>query len=476
MTRHLRLILTLLTDCLCVPVTVICAYILKFKVGWISLYIFNLHWGIIYQHAQVEPYLSHLGIITVGFLLLYVLLGVYQRQTGNMPHIEEFLVIIKSNSIAIMTLMAVSFRYQLLPNSFGVLLFTWILLIFLMVLFRFLIDSLLKLLVPEKNNIFTIGFSSELQTVLSYMLTHNTTLKYSGSFLSKKPTELTYQFKDYFTHLGPFTDTCLCFLVQNKCKQVFIDPAEMSAQHLQLFIIRCEKRHINCYVIRSEHSLVHGTVKMNEIDGNIVLSYPALQFNVWTNLTKRLFDIVVSMVVVSMLSPLLLVIACWIKMVSWNGAVFYRQERTGKNGKSFQMLKFRTMIANAEEKSGPVWVTDQSDTRYILGGRWLRRYSLDEIPQFFNVLGGTMSVIGPRPERPFFVDKIIKDVPHFELRHNVKGGLTGWAQVHGRAYMTNKPAQKVKYDLYYIANWSFMLDLKIILKTVVVVLKGEEAY
>ena len=106
----------------------------------------------------------------------------------------------------------------------------------------------------------------------------------------------------------------------------------------------------------------------------------------------------------------------------------------------------------------------------------MRRFSLDELPQLFNVLKNEMSLIGPRPERPYFVKKITENIPHFELRHGVKGGLTGWAQVNGRAYMTNKPAQKVKYDLYYISNWSLILDVKIIIKTIQVIFKGEQAY
>ena len=114
--------------------------------------------------------------------------------------------------------------------------------------------------------------------------------------------------------------------------------------------------------------------------------------------------------------------------------------------------------------------------RLIKGGGFLRRFSLDECPQIINIFKNEMSLIGPRPERPYFVEKISKNAPYFKLRHQVKGGLTGWAQIHGRAFLTNKPIQKFHYDMYYIHHWSFILDIKIALKTVSIILKGEEAY
>ena len=175
-----------------------------------------------------------------------------------------------------------------------------------------------------------------------------------------------------------------------------------------------------------------------------------------------------------MLSPLLLSISIYIRILD-GGPSIIKQNRVGLHGKQFQMYKFRTMVMNAEEKTGPIWVNEK-DSRYIYGGKWLRRTSLDELPQLINILKNEMAIIGPRPERPFFVEKISKTVPHFQQRHKIKGGITGWAQIHGRAFLTNKPQEKCRYDLYYIANRSILLDIKILLKTVIVVIKGEQAY
>ncbi len=133
------------------------------------------------------------------------------------------------------------------------------------------------------------------------------------------------------------------------------------------------------------------------------------------------------------------------------------------------------MIHNAEN-FGPMMVNEAGDSRYIFGGRFLRKYSLDELPQFINVWLGDMSIVGPRPERPFFVEQFKEKYPFYGLRHKVKAGITGWAQINGRSTLTRRPDHKARYDLYYIKNWSFLLDIKIILRTFFVVLKGEEAY
>ena len=133
------------------------------------------------------------------------------------------------------------------------------------------------------------------------------------------------------------------------------------------------------------------------------------------------------------------------------------------------------MVPDAESQTGPVMVTKE-DARYIPFGQFLRKTSIDELPQLINILKGEMSVVGPRPERPFFVDAFEKEIPHFHLRHEMKGGMTGWAQINGRAVLSNRPEHKIRYDLYYIKNWSFILDIKILIRTISVVFQGEEAY
>jgi Undecaprenyl-phosphate glucose phosphotransferase len=178
---------------------------------------------------------------------------------------------------------------------------------------------------------------------------------------------------------------------------------------------------------------------------------------------KRVMDIVLSALALVLLSPLLLLIAALVKLTS-PGPVFYRQERCGLNGQSFPMLKYRSMRVNAEQQTGAVWA-QKDDPRRTWFGAFLRKTSLDELPQLLNVLKGDMSLVGPRPERPVFIQQFSKSIPNYCARHAVKAGITGWAQVHGWRGNTSL-RKRVQYDLYYITHWTPWLDLRILWMTV----------
>ena len=188
---------------------------------------------------------------------------------------------------------------------------------------------------------------------------------------------------------------------------------------------------------------------------------------------KRVMDVALSIVALLFLSPVMLLIAGIIKVVS-PGPVFYRQERCGLNGQSFQMLKFRSMKVDAEQQSGAVW-TIKDDPRRTAFGAFLRKTSLDELPQLINVLKGEMSLVGPRPERPVFIHKFSKTIPNYMARHAVKAGITGWAQVHGWRGNTSL-RKRIQFDLYYITHWTPWLDFRILWLTVWHGLVNRNAY
>jgi Undecaprenyl-phosphate glucose phosphotransferase len=178
---------------------------------------------------------------------------------------------------------------------------------------------------------------------------------------------------------------------------------------------------------------------------------------------KRAMDILLSLTALVLLSPIMLLIALLVKLTS-RGPVFFRQERCGLNGKTFEMLKFRSMCADAEQQTGAVWAS-KNDPRRTRLGTFLRKTSLDELPQLINVLKGDMSLVGPRPERPVFIQKFRRTIPNYMARHCVKSGITGWAQVHGWRGNTSL-RKRVQYDLYYITHWTPWLDLRILWMTV----------
>jgi len=204
--------------------------------------------------------------------------------------------------------------------------------------------------------------------------------------------------------------------------------------------------------------------RLEDLDGLPIINVndvPLQGFNAWV---KRVIDVVLSGLAVLVLAIPFAIITALVRFTS-AGPVFYRQERMGLDGRAFTVYKFRSMYLGAEDTTGPIWARDD-DPRATPVGRWLRKMDLDELPQFLNVLKGDMSIVGPRPERPYFVQQFKHRIPQYMLRHKVKAGITGWAQVNGWRGNTSLE-KRIEYDLYYIENWSVTLDLKIMWLTLV---------
>jgi exopolysaccharide biosynthesis polyprenyl glycosylphosphotransferase len=208
--------------------------------------------------------------------------------------------------------------------------------------------------------------------------------------------------------------------------------------------------------------LTSDVLSISDLNGLPTVSVRTIGLRPIERVMKRVMDVFLSAGVLVILSPLMVAIALLIKLTS-RGPVFYTQERVGRDGSSFHVLKFRTMPVDAEAGTGPVF-TSQDDPRPGRLGRTLRRYSLDELPQFINVIFGEMSVVGPRPERPYFVEQFRQRIPAYMARHHEKAGITGWAQVNGLRGDTSVE-ERTLYDLYYVENWSILFDLKIMVKT-----------
>jgi Undecaprenyl-phosphate glucose phosphotransferase len=204
--------------------------------------------------------------------------------------------------------------------------------------------------------------------------------------------------------------------------------------------------------------------RLENLDGVPIISLNDVPLRGFNSVLKRATDVAISSVALLVLSLPFAVIAFLIRRGS-PGPVFYKQERMGLDGKAFNVYKFRSMLVGAEDDTGPVWARDD-DPRATPVGRWLRKLDFDELPQFWNVLRGDMSIVGPRPERPYFVEQFKHRIPQYMLRHKVKAGITGWAQVNGWRGNTSLE-KRIEYDLYYIENWSVALDLKIMWLTLV---------
>jgi Undecaprenyl-phosphate glucose phosphotransferase len=262
--------------------------------------------------------------------------------------------------------------------------------------------------------------------------------------------------------LGAFADT-MDVAAAHDVDQLYIAlPLDEHAKLLKLIkSVRNE-----CVDIKVVPDLVqYATIKaaLEDLDGIPIISLNEVPLRGWNSMLKRVMDVVVGLGLLAVAALPLVAIALAIKWKGGKGPILLRQERMTLDGKTFQIFKFRTMVDEAEKETGPVWASPQDPRRTPLG-IWLRRFNLDEVPQLLNVVLGDMSLVGPRPERPPFVRQFKERIPQYMLRHRVKSGITGWAQVNG--WRGNTSIEKrIEYDLYYIENWSLLLDVKILILT-----------
>ena len=244
-------------------------------------------------------------------------------------------------------------------------------------------------------------------------------------------------------------------------------------QRIMEIILGCEDLKVEFQIVPDMFEIMAARAKVVSLDGIPLISLGRTPLEGWNRILKRSLDVTLSYAGLVLLSPVFAILAILIKLDS-KGPVFYKQERLGRDGRRFVQYKFRSMIENAEKKTGPVFAQEDDPRRTKIGG-YLRKYNLDEFPQLFNVLKGDMSLVGPRPERRFFVDKFKEGIPRYFLRHKVKSGITGWAQVNGLRGNTSIE-ERTKYDLFYVENWSLAFDIKILLLTLKDWFSSKNAY
>ncbi len=239
-------------------------------------------------------------------------------------------------------------------------------------------------------------------------------------------------------------------------------------------LLECKLRGVRITELSSFFERENGHLQLDSMNASWMILAEGFHQGIVRDTIKRLFDLVVSSVMLTATLPIMLFTALLIKLES-PGPVLYRQERIGQGGRPFTILKFRSMCVDAEKDGRPRWA-GQNDSRVTLTGRFIRRTRIDELPQIFNVFFGDMSFVGPRPERPYFVQDLTQKIPYYGVRHTVKPGITGWAQVRYPYGATDEDAMhKLQYDLYYVKNHSLFLDLMILFQTAQVVIWGKGA-
>lgn len=412
--------------------------------------------------GPMANYLPILPLQVASVLIVFLMQRLYYRR-HNAPYLDEFYTLFGAVSIA--TLMSVAFTSLLFRDQIDyhrwMMIYLWALTLLLVTLGRILVTRALRILQARgigQGRVLLIGTGDAGRMILQKIL-HTPNLGYRivgvvDSNVSAAPVEAV-------PLLGTPADIPQ-IIEDYRVDEVIVALPEASHQEILGIVSMCEREKVSIRVFPDVFQIMANEVSISDFGGLPLLTVRDVALRGWKLALKRTVDVVGASLTLLFISPVMMLTALLIKLES-PGPVFYVQERMGLDAKPFPMLKFRSMRADAET-NGPGW-TVKNDPRRTRFGAIIRRISLDELPQFINVLVGDMSLVGPRPERPVYVEQFRQRIPRYMDRHREKAGLTGWAQVNGLRGDTSV-VERTKYDVWYIENWSLALDFKIMIQTV----------
>jgi Undecaprenyl-phosphate glucose phosphotransferase len=392
------------------------------------------------------------------WFIVFKALGLYRPRRIS-SRVAEAMDIVKATSIATLILISLTFFVARYEFSRVIFLYFWIISIIALCLIRILFREFLRLIRKRGYNlryVLIAGTGKLGQDITDKIQDHpELGLKIRG-FLSEDASQVGntvdgYQVLDTYENIRDV-------IISNQIDMVLITLPLNAHEKLKSILDNIADEMVSIMIIPDLFEFISLRGGVGEFEGIPIISLRDSPLYGWNRVIKRSTDILLSLLIVLVTSPLMFAISILIKIMS-PGPILYKQDRMGLDGKIFKMLKYRTMGTQAEEKTGPTWATE-NDNRRTSVGAFLRKTSLDELPQFFNVLKGDMSIVGPRPERPHFIQQFRSKIPKYMLRHKMKAGITGWAQVNGWRGNTSLE-KRVEYDLYYIENWKLMFDFEI---------------
>jgi Undecaprenyl-phosphate glucose phosphotransferase len=463
MKQHAPIIFALslvVVDCLMMSLAFLAGYQFRLQSEYENIAPFSAYWGMLVVHIIVN-------VITFFFYRLY-------HRQRSLSYIDQFYSIFVAVSVS--TIIAIAFVSFAFKNQLDyprlMMVYVWLLTILLTTLGRVVQSRLQRSLHAYgwgEEGVLIVG-AGEVGRMILQKIRETPSLGYRVvGFVDDDPQVKAVQNSPVLGNIESLSD----LIKTEDINEVIIALPETPHQEILRIVNKCDQGRVSVKVFPDVFQMMASEVSIGDLGGLPLLTVRDSALRGWKLLLKRAIDIVGSAATLVILSPIMMLLAVLIKLDS-AGPVFYTQERMGLDGKSFMVLKFRSMRADAEKETGPVWATSNDNRRTRLG-TFIRRVSIDELPQFINVLLGEMSLVGPRPERPIFVEQFKQSIPRYMDRHLEKAGLTGWAAVNGLRGDTSI-IERTKYDLWYIENWSVALDFRIMIRTVINIFTDKNAY
>ncbi|MDP3385835.1 MAG: sugar transferase [Eubacteriales bacterium] len=397
------------------------------------------------NQISVNDFILLIPFIMVIAFIFFQIFNVFDY--GEYSYVDTIIAIGLSGLLTNIAVVVIAFGLNQTGVPSKLFIFSYIIQMIIFGIYKYFVDRIYQVILKAKQ-VVIVGCESDTSRVWS------------------KINNISHKGFDVMADIHELNEDAMAVI--QKAEAIFImdDVSEDDKLRLLKFGIEADK---DIYVIPNAFEIAVNQSRFSLVDDMPVFFIRNCRLAPEQRFMKRMFDVFVSILMILLTSPFMLVAAIGTKLHD-KGPVFYRQERITKGGRAFGLIKFRTMVVDAEKHSGPVLATDKDD-RITGFGAFLRMTRIDELPQLFNVLRGDMSIVGPRPERQFFIDEISRELPDFRQRLTVKAGITGLAQVSGK-YST-QPVDKLKFDLMYITNYSMILDIRILLQTLKVVFSKE---
>ena len=466
MSKRIEKLFILIIDFLTINVSFILFFFLRTKTGLFALIILP------------ELFVPMLALF-VYWLVIFTFVGMYRTWFAS-SRFDELTTLFKSTFVGIFILFFLIFLDDYIHNvdsKSRILIFIyWGLFLFFVGGGRILLRSFQRSLIIKgigRRNVIIVGFNPKANEVHDQIIEHRALGLDAAAYAAVDNNNLDKSYKGIQVR-GTIKDLSSLIDIYN-AKEVIIALDKDNRDLLVDVISECEPKNVGLKIVPDLYEILSGQARTAQIYGIPLIDIMPQLLPEWEKRLKRIIDIIVSLFILAITFPVSVITALAIKIDS-PGSVFFRQERCGIDGTVFKMIKFRSMRHDAEKHSGPVW-SSKNDPRITRVGKFIRKVRIDEIPQMINVLNGEMSLVGPRPERPYFVEMLSKEIPYYKRRLKVRPGITGWAQVKHKYDETIEDVKiKLRYDLFYIENMSLRMDFKILFRTIFVVLFAKGHY